>query len=77
MALKVKCPTCGRETEYSDKNPYRPFCSERCRLLDLGAWADESYTIKGKPVESDDDLFVSEETMELAKYHPNKKSSVR
>ena len=45
--------------------------------MDLGAWADESYTIKGKPVESDDDLFVSEETMDMAKYDPKKKSSAR
>ncbi|MBX3016647.1 MAG: DNA gyrase inhibitor YacG [Bdellovibrionaceae bacterium] len=42
---KVRCPHCGNQTVYSDKNPFRPFCSERCRLLDLGAWADESYKV--------------------------------
>ncbi|MFN8791832.1 MAG: DNA gyrase inhibitor YacG [Bdellovibrionales bacterium] len=42
---KVKCPQCGRLTIYSLENKFRPFCSERCRLLDLGAWAEESYRV--------------------------------
>jgi endogenous inhibitor of DNA gyrase (YacG/DUF329 family) len=41
----IKCPTCGNKTEWTDKNPWRPFCRERCRLIDLGAWADESHRI--------------------------------
>jgi endogenous inhibitor of DNA gyrase (YacG/DUF329 family) len=41
----VKCPTCGAATEWTDKNPWKPFCRERCRLIDLGAWADESHRI--------------------------------
>lgn len=45
----VKCPQCGKETEYTD-NKYRPFCSERCKLLDFGAWADGRYNI---PIESE------------------------
>lgn len=45
---KIKCPQCGEETVYSDENPYRPFCSERCRLIDLGEWASESYQIPEK-----------------------------
>jgi uncharacterized protein len=40
----VKCPTCGNETEYSG-NEFRPFCSERCQLIDFGAWADEEYAL--------------------------------
>ena len=44
----VKCPTCGKQVEYSG-NEFRPFCSERCKLLDLGAWADEEYKL---PAES-------------------------
>jgi endogenous inhibitor of DNA gyrase (YacG/DUF329 family) len=40
----VKCPSCGREAEY-ERNEYRPFCSERCKLLDFGAWADEDYSL--------------------------------
>lgn len=47
--MKVKCPTCGAEIEYSPANPYRPFCSERCRLIDLGAWANDEYRIEGEP----------------------------
>lgn len=42
---KVKCPSCGKETEYDTENEFRPFCSERCKLLDFGAWADEEYAL--------------------------------
>lgn len=44
----VKCPSCGKEVEYQG-NEFRPFCSERCKLLDFGAWADERYNL---PAES-------------------------
>jgi len=44
-ARRVACPTCGAPAEYSPANPWRPFCSERCRLTDLGAWAAEAYRI--------------------------------
>ena len=44
----VKCPSCGREVEFHG-NEFRPFCSERCKLLDFGAWADEEYNL---PAES-------------------------
>ena len=40
----VKCPTCGKETRFQG-NEFRPFCSERCKLLDFGAWADEEYSL--------------------------------
>jgi endogenous inhibitor of DNA gyrase (YacG/DUF329 family) len=40
----MKCPTCKRETEYSE-NPYRPFCSERCKLIDLGRWIGGEYRV--------------------------------
>ena len=40
----VKCPQCGKETEYKG-NEFRPFCSERCKLLDFGDWADERFAI--------------------------------
>jgi endogenous inhibitor of DNA gyrase (YacG/DUF329 family) len=42
---KVKCPTCGKLIEWSTENRWRPFCCERCQLIDLGAWADESHRI--------------------------------
>ncbi len=41
----VSCPQCGKPAEWSPANEFRPFCSERCRLIDLGAWANESYRI--------------------------------
>ncbi len=40
-AARVKCPTCGRSIEWSDDSPFRPFCSERCKLIDFGAWVNE------------------------------------
>ncbi|TMA69367.1 MAG: DNA gyrase inhibitor YacG [Deltaproteobacteria bacterium] len=46
---RVRCPTCRREVDW-EGNPCRPFCSERCRILDLAAWADERYRIPGEPV---------------------------
>lgn len=42
---RVKCPTCGRDVVFDASSPFRPFCSERCRTRDLGAWASESYRI--------------------------------
>ena len=45
---KLRCPQCGGESEWSKDNPYRPFCSQRCKLIDLGAWASESYRIPVK-----------------------------
>jgi hypothetical protein len=41
----VACPQCGKDVAWSTDNPYRPFCSERCKLIDLGQWATESYRI--------------------------------
>ncbi|KHD89088.1 MULTISPECIES: DNA gyrase inhibitor YacG [Bdellovibrio] len=50
---QVKCPQCGRLALYSPENPFRPFCSERCRIIDLGAWASEEYKIPVKDSSSD------------------------
>jgi endogenous inhibitor of DNA gyrase (YacG/DUF329 family) len=41
----VRCPSCGGESVYAPSNPWRPFCSERCRSIDLGAWASESFRV--------------------------------
>ncbi len=38
--LLVNCPICEKELVWSPENPYRPFCSERCKIIDLGDWAD-------------------------------------
>ncbi|HWK82259.1 MAG TPA: DNA gyrase inhibitor YacG [Caldimonas sp.] len=45
----VRCPGCGGEGVYALSNPFRPFCSERCRLADLGAWASEGYRVAAAP----------------------------
>jgi endogenous inhibitor of DNA gyrase (YacG/DUF329 family) len=45
MATIVKCPTCRRSVEWSAASLYRPFCSDRCRLIDLGAWLTEKHAI--------------------------------
>lgn len=45
---KVRCPQCGQASEWSPDNPWRPFCSERCKQIDLGCWANESYRIAGQ-----------------------------
>lgn len=49
---RVKCPTCHREIDWS-QSPFRPFCSERCRLIDLGAWLTEKHAIPGEPAPDD------------------------
>jgi endogenous inhibitor of DNA gyrase (YacG/DUF329 family) len=41
----VACPKCNNLSEFSASNPFRPFCSERCKLIDLGLWASERYAI--------------------------------
>ncbi|MGN1281223.1 MAG: DNA gyrase inhibitor YacG [Succinivibrio sp.] len=53
--IKVKCPICKKETIFDKTNPFRPFCSERCRLIDLGAWANRERYIKGRSVNEDVD----------------------
>jgi hypothetical protein len=54
MAPEVACPHCGRHHEWHG-NPFRPFCSERCKLIDLGAWLDEKHAIPGEPAEIPDE----------------------
>jgi hypothetical protein len=51
----VRCPTCRKALRWSTRNPWRPFCSERCRVLDLGDWAAERRRIPGSPQPASDD----------------------
>jgi endogenous inhibitor of DNA gyrase (YacG/DUF329 family) len=44
--MLIRCPTCKAETTW-EENPHRPFCSERCKLIDLGQWASDAYSIPG------------------------------
>ncbi len=57
--MQVDCPTCKKSVEWSESNPYRPFCSDRCRLIDLGAWASEDYRIPSTQPVSEEDLLDS------------------
>ena len=57
MKKIVKCPTCGKDVEWTEEQKWRPFCSERCRLIDLGEWANESHRIPGSEI-------IPEEQME-------------
>ena len=41
----VRCPQCGGDSVYAASNPYRPFCSPRCKGIDLGAWANEEFRV--------------------------------
>lgn len=45
MSTLVTCPTCGAKVEWTELQLWRPFCSERCRLIDLGKWAGEEHRI--------------------------------
>jgi endogenous inhibitor of DNA gyrase (YacG/DUF329 family) len=50
----VRCPTCDRIVEWSASSPWRPFCSERCKLIDLGAWASEQRSIADSAAEAEE-----------------------
>lgn len=52
--LIVTCPTCGKPVEWTPEQRWRPFCSERCRLIDLGEWAAESYRVPSEEKRSED-----------------------
>ncbi len=50
---KVRCPQCGEDALWAPENPWRPFCSERCKQIDLGCWASDSYVIPAKAQENE------------------------
>jgi uncharacterized protein len=58
----MNCPTCGKPAEWRD-NPHRPFCSERCKLIDFGRWANEEYRVPAEPApeESGDEKQKTED----------------
>jgi len=60
----IKCPQCGREAEF-EGNEYRPFCSERCKLIDFGAWADGEYALPAETAElTEEDVQKISRTIE-------------
>lgn len=63
MSLTVKCPTCEADVLWGPDAQFRPFCSERCRLIDLGAWACEEHRIADKSLQ--DKTLSEQELIEL------------
>jgi endogenous inhibitor of DNA gyrase (YacG/DUF329 family) len=53
--MRIRCPICRREDEVAADFPYRPFCSRRCKMIDLGNWLGEVYRIP-KPLAGDEEL---------------------
>ncbi|EGT5712002.1 DNA gyrase inhibitor YacG [Cronobacter dublinensis subsp. dublinensis] len=62
-ATIVNCPTCGKEIIWGKQSPYRPFCSKRCQLIDLGEWASEEKRIPSSGDHSDSDGWSEEENL--------------
>ncbi|GAQ95589.1 hypothetical protein TAGGR_362 [Thermodesulfovibrio aggregans] len=56
--MKIKCPVCGKETTL-ENNPWRPFCSKSCKIIDLWNWFHEQYSIKVEEV--DEKINIEEE----------------
>jgi endogenous inhibitor of DNA gyrase (YacG/DUF329 family) len=54
-AKEIACPQCGKPSAYRTDNLFRPFCSERCKLADLGAWANEEYRVEVKSTDQEQD----------------------
>lgn len=52
----VACPTCGQPVEWRPENAFRPFCSKRCKLIDLGEWAREGYRVPAEESPNADPL---------------------
>ncbi|TDB62152.1 DNA gyrase inhibitor YacG [Photorhabdus khanii] len=53
--LMIECPTCSKSVVWGEVSPYRPFCSKRCQLIDLGEWANEEKRIPSQSEDSDSD----------------------
>ena len=65
----LQCPTCAKKMIWDSNNPFRPFCCERCKLIDLGAWANEEYQIPENKSASDFSSGSEEE-------HPDRDESI-
>ncbi|MBE9535814.1 MAG: DNA gyrase inhibitor YacG [Proteobacteria bacterium] len=68
MTKKIKCPSCGEKTTL-ENNQFRPFCSERCKSIDLGAWADGSYAVPGNSPGLEESEDLPEELKGKTTYH--------
>jgi hypothetical protein len=48
---EINCPTCGKQHTWTPDNKFKPFCCERCKLIDLGDWAAEKHRVPGEPAD--------------------------
>jgi uncharacterized protein len=60
-ALIVKCPVCKQQARYAEDNPWQPFCSERCKMVDAGQWLDGAYRVACEEDESDNSIAKNPE----------------
>jgi len=65
MSKHIKCPQCGEPFDINIPSKHKPFCGERCKLIDLGAWADGSYSIVAE------NSPMSEQTIETDEFQGN------
>ncbi len=63
--LNVKCPTCQKLVEWSADQRFKPFCCERCKLIDLGEWVMEEKRIAGEPIEIENMFEITTNCHEL------------
>lgn len=62
--MLVRCPRCGTEVEYQG-HEFRPFCTERCKMIDFGAWADEEYALPSETAAvTEEDIAALEKALE-------------
>ena len=72
MVVRIKCPSCSRIVDgRPEELPFRPFCSERCRSIDLGNWLDAAYRISAPVEEEDLDEGMPTEGESVVKRPPN------
>lgn len=67
MVKTVKCPTCNTDVSWQGKNKWKPFCSERCKLIDLGEWASAGHRIAGESIQVENTL--DPDTFNPSDYH--------
>lgn len=60
----MNCPTCGKPASWQD-NPFRPFCSERCKLVDLGRWVSDEYRVPGQTVSTEPSEKASDKESDI------------
>jgi endogenous inhibitor of DNA gyrase (YacG/DUF329 family) len=64
MVAQVTCPTCKNKSIWSEANAARPFCSQRCKDIDLGAWASDAYVVEGASPSTLEELEAIEQAIE-------------